>query len=264
MESSMSKQVKVGIFTVIGVVLFCLSIILLGGDRWFFTRSYELKVRLPQVQGLGIGSVVSLSGVPVGNVKGISFIEQSPDIEVVLTINDNVRPRITEGSKVSVKTQGALGDKYLYIEPGPAQAAALPAGSTLDTDKTPDLLDIIASKGAEMGEIVNVIKEVRILFENINRDGRSGKLMSNLVNASDEFSKTMVEARETFRMMRTDAFGPMASIMKKVDRGDGTLGSLVNDPSLYNRISSFFGEQPRNKFLKPMIRDSIQTNEKKN
>jgi phospholipid/cholesterol/gamma-HCH transport system substrate-binding protein len=262
MESSYSKEIKVGIFALIGVVLFCLSIILLGGNR-VFTSSYPLKVRLSQVQGLGVGSIVSLTGVPIGNIRGIDFIPGSSDVEVTLSINESVRPRITEGSKASVKTQGALGDKYIYIEPGPADAKPIADNGMVATDTTPDFLDLIASKGAEMGEIVDVIKEVRILFQNINKDGRSAKLISNLVTASDEFGQAMKEARETFRVMRTDAFVPMASIMKKVDRGDGTLGALVNDPSLHNRISNFFGEQPRNKFLKPLIRDSIQTHEQK-
>lgn len=262
METSHGKEIKVGIFALIGVVLFCLSIILLGGNR-VFTSSYPLKVRLAQVQGLGIGSIVSLTGVPIGNIHKIDFIPGSTDVEVTMSVQENVRHRITEGTKATVKTQGALGDKFIYLEPGPSDAKPLADNGLVITDTTPDLLDMIASKGAEMGEIVNVIKEVRILFENINKDGRSAKLITNLVAASDEFGQTMKEARETFRLMRTETFAPMASIMKKVDRGDGTLGALVNDPSLHNRISNFFGEQPRNKFLKPLIRDSIQTNEQK-
>lgn len=263
MEPSLGKDIKVGIFVVIGVVLFCLSIILLGGDKWFFTKSYELKVRLPQAQGLGVGSVVTLTGVQVGNVDAIDFIDKSADVEITISVREDVQSRITEGSKASVKTQGALGDKYIYIEPGPVSAAPLKNGAILETDRTPDFLDLIASKGAEMGEIVNVIKEVRILFENMNKDNRSARLMENLADSSAEFSKFMVEARETFKIMKNDAMVPLASVMKKIDRGDGTLGALVNDPSLHNRITNFFGEQPRNKFLKPLIRESIETNEKK-
>ena len=263
MSSSMAKEIKVGIFTVIGIVLFCLSIILLGGASWFFTSSYQLRVHLPQVQGLGVGSVVSLMGVPVGNISKINFVKDSSDVEIHITVDSQVRQRITDGSKAAVKTQGALGDKFIYIEAGPPGANVLPENGLLETDRTPDFLDLIASKGSEMGEIVSVIKEVRVLFENINKDGRSAKLITNLVTASDEFSKTMSEARETFRFMRNDTFAPMANIMKKMDRGDGTMGALINDPTLHNRITNFFGEQPRNKFLKPMLRDSIQTNEKK-
>lgn len=86
--------------------------------------------------------------------------------------------------------------------------------------------------------------------------------MGNLIESSDQFGKFLGEARETFRLMRTDMILPMASVLKKIDTGHGTLGALINDPSLHNRISSFFGDSPRNKFLKPIVRDSIQTNEK--
>ncbi|MGE0526388.1 MAG: MlaD family protein [Bdellovibrionales bacterium] len=263
MEASLKHEIKVGLFTMAGVILFAVSVILLGGDKWFFTSRYELKVRLPEVQGLGRGSVVTLAGVPVGNVGEIKFIAGSTDVEVSLGLNADIQHRITEGSLASIKTQGALGDKYIYIEPGPVDAPALKDGAILQVDPKPDLIDMIASKGAELGEIVNVIKEVRVLFENINRDGRSAKLMANLTESTGQMSQLVRETRETMRLLRQDAIQPMASVMKKLDKGQGTLGALINDPSLHNRLTGFFGEAPRNRFLKPLIRDSIQTHEKK-
>lgn len=263
MESSLSKELKVGIFTAVGIILFCLSIVLLGGDRFFFASRETLRVRLPQVQGLGQGSVVSLSGVNIGNVDGIGFVDKSHDVEVTLSINESALRRITEGSKATVKTQGALGDKYIYIEPGPVDAPPLKPGAMLETDRSPDFLDLIAQKGAEMGEVVDVIKEMHILLANMNKDGRSARMFSNMADASAEMTKFLAESRETMRVFRSDAIQPMASVMKKIDNGQGTMGALVNDSSLHNRINAFFGEQPRNKFLKPLIRDSIETNEKK-
>lgn len=261
METSWRHEIKVGLFAVIGLILFCLSIILLGGSKSFFTRTYELKVRLTQVQGLSKGSVVTLQGVQIGNVDRIDFIDQSNDVAVTLSLQAAAQPRITEGSKASVKTQGALGDKYIFIEPGSPANSALKPGSWIETDKSPDLIDMIASKGAELGEIINVIKEVKTLFQNINKDGRSAKLMTNLVEGSEQFTKLMSETRETMRVLRTETLHPLGSVMKKIDGGQGTLGALVNDPTLHNKINRFFGETPRNKFLKPLIRESIQTSE---
>ena len=263
METTMSHQIKVGIFAAIGLVLFCLSVILLGGDKFFFSRTYTLKIHTNQVQGLGKGSVVSLSGVPVGNIEEINFIPNSPEVEVLLTLQKAVENRVTEGSMASVKTQGALGDKYIYIEPGPPTAKAIAENAVVPMDKTPDFLDLIASKGSEMGEIVDVIKEIHILFKNINAENRSARLMNNLVTSSEELNKFLTEGRETFHDMRTNTLAPMSSVMKKLDNGQGTLGALINDPSLHNRLSNLLGEERRNKFLKPLIRDSIQTNEEK-
>lgn len=263
METTRAHEIKVGIFTLIGVVLFCISIILLGGDKLLFTRTYNLRIRMNQVQGLGRGSVVSLSGVPVGNIEEIQFVPGASDVEVKITIERQVQGKITEGSLASIKTQGALGDKYIYIEPGPITNQPLKNEAQLPMDKTPDFLDLIASKGSEMTEIVDVIKEVHILFQNINKDGRSGRLMTNLVDASENLGKFLSEGRETFKSLRSDTLQPLSSVMRKLDNGQGTLGALINDPSLHNRLSNMLGEAPRNKFLKPLIRDSIQTNEQK-
>lgn len=263
MDSNLNHQIKVGLFTLSGIVLFCLSVILLGGDKMFFTPMYKLKIHLPQVQGLARGSVVTLSGLQIGNVDDVRFLESSNEVEVIVSIESSVKPRITEGSMAVVKTQGALGDKYIYISPGPIGGKPLESGALIETDKTPDFLDLIASKGAEMGEIVEVIKEVRQLFHNINHENRSARLMNNLVEVTGEMKSVMAEARDTFKLMRTDAIQPLSSVLKKVDNGQGTLGALVNDPSLHNRIQGFFGDAPRNKFLKPLIRESIQTHEEK-
>ncbi|MGE4133840.1 MAG: MlaD family protein [Bdellovibrionales bacterium] len=263
MESSLSHQIKVGIFTVVGIVMFCVSVILLGGDQFFLKKTYELKIKLPQVQGLARGSVVSLMGLPVGNVREINFISGSTDVEVLVNVEQAYQKRITQGSLASVKTQGALGDKYIYIEAGPLDAPAIQEGGFVETDRSPDILDVIAEKGAEIGEIVEVIKEVRKLFANINSDGKSAKLMGNLVQTTETLNQFLGEAKETMRIMRTETLAPMSSVMKKMDRGQGTMGALINDRSLHDKLSNFFGESPRNRFLKPLIRDSIQTNEKK-
>ncbi len=261
METNLAHELKVGLFTLIGIVLLCVSVILLGGDKLLFSHTYALKIRMPQVQGLARGSVVSLSGVPIGNVDKITFAEGTNEVEVVIGIERNVQSKITQGSMVTVKTQGALGDKYVYIEPGPLTATPLQEGTILPMDKVPDFLDILASKGAELGEVVEVIKEVRILFQNINKDSRSSKLMANLVEDTDLLGKFLSEGRETFKLVRGETLTPLASVMKKLDKGQGTLGALINDPSLHSRLMGMLGEAPRNKFLKPLIRDSIQTNE---
>lgn len=263
MESTSRHELKVGVFTAAGILLFCLSIILLGGDKMLFSRMYKLKVNLPQVQGLAKGSVVTLSGLQIGNVDDVRFTTGSNDVEVQISVELKVKPRITEGSVATVKTQGALGDKYIYITPGPAGGKPLEEGATLETDKAPDIIDLISSKGSQMGEIVEVIKELNILLQNLNYENRSARLMSNLVDVSGEMKSVMAEARDTFRLIKTEAIQPLSSVIKKVDRGEGTLGALVNDPSLHNRLQGFLGDAPRNKFLKPLIRDSIQTNEQK-
>jgi phospholipid/cholesterol/gamma-HCH transport system substrate-binding protein len=261
MEKSLSKEIKVGIFTVVGVVAFLMSILLLGGDKFFLKSTYRLRVELPDVQGLGKGSVVSLEGVPVGNVKTLRFMPDSKRIEVAMDIDSQFRDRITIGAKASSKTQGALGDKYIFIESGPLQAQPLANNALIEAATEGDLIDVLSKKGAELGQIIEVIKEVRQLFHEINADGRSAKLMTNLVADSDSLKNLITEARETMSSVRQGPIMHLDSILKKIDRGDGTLGALVNDPTLHSRLTQMLGGSARNKFLTPVIRESIKETE---
>jgi phospholipid/cholesterol/gamma-HCH transport system substrate-binding protein len=254
MESSLSNEIKVGIFVLVGIVAFCVVVLLLGGDKMFFRKTYVLKVNLPQVQGLASGSVVSLSGVPVGNITMLKFVNQAKEIEVTMLLDISVQPRITEGTLASVKTQGALGDKYIYLEPGPLDARAMKDGEFVKADQSPDMFDMIAQKSTEISQVFETVRELKALIHTFNTDNRTGKLMDNLVTGSANFNQLMIEGRQT--MTHFSAVG------KKLDEGKGTLGSLINDPAIHNRIMSIIGDSPRNKFLKPMIRDTIQSSEK--
>ncbi len=255
METSISKEIKVGIFAGLGLLAFLVSIILLGGDKLFLRTTYNLRVNLPDVQGLARGSVVSLEGVPAGNVHSLRFIPGSKQIEITMDIDTTYRRRITEGSKAGVKTQGALGDKYIYIEAGPIDGQALADNSLLETSAEGDLLDVITKKGAEFVQIIEVIKEVRELVHSLNENGRTAKLMQNLIADSESLKEVLAESKKPI--------AKLDSILNKIDHGDGTLGALVNDPSLHNRLMQMFGGSQRNKFLTPMIRESIKESERK-
>lgn len=261
MEINLSKEIKVGIFAGLGIILFLVSIIMLGGDKVLLRSTYPLRVRLEDVQGLARGSVVSLEGVPVGNVHTLQFIPQSSMIEVTMSIDTEFRSRITEGARASVKTQGALGDKYIYLESGPQSAPPVASNSLLEASPQGDLFDVLTKKGAEFAEIAEVIKEMHVLLVEINADGRSAKLMQNLVSDSQELKDVLGEAKETIAETKNGSLKHLQSILKKLDDGDGTLGALLNDPTLHTQLSKLLGATPRNHFLTPMIRESIKETE---
>lgn len=253
MEVTLSKEIKVGIFAGLGLLAFLVSIILLGGDKVFFKSTYTLRVMFEDVQGLSRGSVVSLEGVPVGNVHAMQFVGQSKKIEVLMDIDTQFKTRITAGSVASVKTQGALGDKYIYIQSGPLAAPALADNAIVDTNNETDLLDMISKKGADFAQILEVFKEAKEFIHSMNADGRMSHLMQNLVADSDQMKDVLNETKKP--LARLD------SILTKIDRGDGTLGALINDPTLHARLTQMLGGNTRNKFLTPMIRESIKESE---
>lgn len=254
MESNIKQDLKVGLFVLIGTIALAISIVMFGGDQLLFARTYELRTVLKDVQGLAPGSIVSLSGLTVGNVKRIQFEPKSSELMIIMEIETKHKDRITTDAVASARTQGALGDRYIYIEPNAMQGEVLKNGDMLKAATKGDLFDIISEKGSELSNIIDIIKEVHLLMKNINQNNRSGQLMDSMIGAANGMEKMSAETRQTAAKLN--------SILAKLDRGDGTLGALINDPSLHNRLMTMFGDSPRNQYLKPLIRQSIQTSEK--
>lgn len=263
MEFSTSQQIQVGIFVLVGVMVMAASIIMLGDDQVSFSGKYELRVQLKQVQGLSKGSSASLAGMRVGNVERLEFAADSQDLVAVLSIDRTFQKRITEGSTAAVKTLGALGDRYIYISPGPLDATPLQEGALIPSDSGEDLFDVLSKRGPELTNIVEVINEMNVLLRNINQDNRSRQLMDNLIGASSQLKALAADARESMDKVKLkDAITRMSNIMTKIDRGEGTLGALINDPTLHQKISGMFGDSPRRQFLKPLIRESIKEDDR--
>lgn len=255
MALGLSREAKVGIFTVLGIMVFLISIILLGGDKLAFRSTYPLRVMLPDVQGLARGSVVTLDGVPIGNIRTLTFVDGSKSINVLLDIDTEFRNRMTEGSRASVKTQGALGDKYIFVEAGPLNGKPLTDNTVLESSNEGDFLDILTKKGAEIGQVLEVVKDARELLHQLTDNHRTANLMEGLNSDTASIRELAAEAKRPI--------AHLDSILTKIDRGDGTLGALINDPTLHTKLTQLFGGSPRNKFLTPMIRESIKESEQK-
>lgn len=247
METSLSKQLKVGAFTVGGVIVFMVSILLLGGGQFLFKSTYQLRVQFDQVQGLSRGSIVTLSGFPVGNVSEIRFVPGSDNfLEVVMDIDKAYANRITKGSVANVKTQGALGDKYIFIDPSKETSELLRDGDLLISGETGDFIDQIAAKGSQFSVVMDTVNEAHIFLKNLNSEGNSRKLIKSLVESTQSVKQLSDKGRD-------ETLEKLNSILDKLDRGDGTLGALINDPSVYKKITGFLGESRREKFLSPLI-----------
>lgn len=268
MERSLKLEMKVGIFIALGLVILLGSIIILGGDQSLFKSTYQLVTHLEEVQGLGPGSVVSVAGLPVGNVRRVEFGGTDRLLQVSMEIDERYQNRITQNSIAEVRTQGALGDKYIYIHPGEPGGRVLEEGDTLAADNSAGILEVISEKGKDIGAIVDVVKELHILLRTLNENQRSQKLMENMVGASQDLRQLMTETRLLMKDIRgsseednklRQSLTHLSSILEKVDKGEGTLGALVNNKVLHERILSIMGDTPRNQYLKPLIRDTIRS-----
>jgi phospholipid/cholesterol/gamma-HCH transport system substrate-binding protein len=259
------KQYKVGLFVSLGILLVIASIFILGGSRSYFTKLVPIHARFASVQGLNSGSTVSFMGVSVGNISRIEFLEKENQLDVEMRIDSNYISRITVDSTVEARTQGALGDRYVYINPGDPSKPCIKEGDLLEANKGGDLMGIISERSGEAGKIFDIIGEVHKVVKAMNDGNRSEKIFANFAEAAIQLNKTAQESHLLISEIRNQSspkfngsIEKLDRILTKIDNGEGSLGALINDSSIHDRIKTLVGGSSRKKAMKSLIRGSIE------
>ncbi|MEQ1875744.1 MAG: MlaD family protein [Bdellovibrionia bacterium] len=265
MDQNRTTELKVGAMVAVGIVLFIITVLTLGSDTPFFKKTIALKVQFDNVQGLGPGSVVQVLGIPVGNVQEIIIVTKDGAIklEALMIVERAFQERITEGSTAGVRTQGALGDKYIYITPGTPGSKPIPDGGQIPAEVRGDLFDTLAASGDKVDKIFKAVDEAYRLLANFNEDGRSRQLMENMVGAANEIKLALRDLRggPTDDTKLRQSLAHLSSVLAKIDNGQGTLGALINDRSVFDSLKRMLGGTSKDKYIKSLVRETIQTSE---
>lgn len=97
----------------------------LGGFR--AENSYELNALFTDVSGLSKNAKVTMAGVQVGRVSGISYDTKQFQARVTLQISGEFANLLPMDTSAEILTAGLLGEKYIGLTPG-GDDVALQAG----------------------------------------------------------------------------------------------------------------------------------------
>lgn len=266
MESNTKTLWYVGLFVILGLGVIMFSILMLGGDRTFLKSFVTLRAQFEQVQGLNKGSIVSLSGINIGNVEKIVFVQGSNELEVIMKIERTFLPRMTQGSRVEIRTQGALGDKFVFVTPGPSTNPPLKNGDSVEAARATDFLNVLSERGKETEKVFDIINDIFKITKTISSGDRLEKMFANLAKTSDNLSEATLQAKSLAVSLNANAtqrqlknsVEKLENILTKLDKGQGTLGALINDSSLHTQLKSFLGGNQRKEHIRSLIRTSIE------
>jgi len=257
-----TSYVSTGIFVSVGIILFGLTFYFLSSDENIFSGRVRVHSFFENTEGLMFGSTVSFSGISVGNVKAITYDDKAKALKVVYTIKKSYLPFVKKDSKAQLKTQGALGDRFVYLSTGTATSPGVQAGDEIAARPSDDIFAAVQEKIAGIPDLAGISKKIEGLIDFLNSE-------EGLKGNSRELKKTLVEVRAAVKGINAGnhtakSLKKLDSIMTKIDSGKGTLGKLISDPSLYNKVSSFLGGgQSKSSYLKEMARKSIEKNEER-
>lgn len=229
-DTSMKPETKLGIFTVVGLIIFGFSLYFLGGLS--VTRSYELNVTFADVSGLPVKAPVKLSGVEVGRVKQIKI--EDGQVVVVAEVHRDVP--IYRDARFSVVMTGIIGTKYLKVEQGnPASGALQPGQYVQGIDEVP--MDVMISQ--TMGSIKEFV-------DSVNRHGEFGDKLNETMNEVRQLSANLnqlvaqmkpylsrsVQNLDVASARLNELMAKADSLMTSLEQGEGVIGSLIKDPQM--------------------------------
>lgn len=223
-----SRQVRVGIVMIVALLVLAFGIFQVGRLFDVFASRYTLVTLLESSGGLMSGSPVTLAGQRVGQVDEIEFLpvterNDSVNIYVKLSINQNVRPQIRRDSRAVLQTQGLLGDRFVNISPGSPEYEPLNEGDTIRSLAPLDYESVLRSAATTMEHVQDVVVDLRVITSGLSEgQGTLGALLTDQV---------------LYERMTT-ATTELAGLLRTVNRSDGTMARVIRDPELYNRMNS--------------------------
>jgi len=112
------KKLYAGIFFVIGILLILAVVMAIGVEKGMTQPKFQIKVLFREVGGLSVGAPIRLSGVNIGTVGKIDFLDEKIDsrgVEVTMNIFRRYRKQLEKAYNVAIKTEGLLGGKLIDI-----------------------------------------------------------------------------------------------------------------------------------------------------
>ncbi|TDD75509.1 MlaD family protein [Flavobacterium caseinilyticum] len=145
MEKSTSQKLRLGLFVIIGLLIFVLAVYFIGDKQKMFGKTSHLKAIFNNVSGLQLGNNVRYSGINVGTVRGIEMINDST-IKVDMIIDETIFPHIRKNAVATIGSDGLVGNMIINIIPGKGMESSVAPGDeikSLSRIRTDDLLNTL-------------------------------------------------------------------------------------------------------------------------
>lgn len=259
------RQFRVGIFVILGIIAFFTVLFLMTSPGTFRGR-YMVTTQVEDAQGIRRGDPVRMRGINIGRVHAF---ELAPEGGVVITLEVEGEWPIPAGSTTELTSLGFLGGMVVSVLPGPGEDFVGPwemlpgasGGGVLDVAENlaVEADDVLARVQAMLsdstialtgeavthlrdllGEFLQIVDgqatEVQALTESLRRSAENMEQISG----AGEWRAALASAEATLATVeRTsgavqESVASLNVILGRIERGEGTLGRLSMDESLYD------------------------------
>ena len=292
----MNKEIKIGFFTILSIIILFLGINYLKGLKVFNSNIIHYA-KYSNISGLKKGSGLYLNGYQIGLVSNINFLENQNQ-NLLVTFSLDIDLDIPKSSVLTITSQDIMGTMAVELTLGNDSLIAK-NGDTLNSaikgslqqEVNAQILPLKLKTEDLIGSIDSVMKIITAVLNKDTRTNLSNSLKSldktfslmnetmikvkNIVDDNDEVVSSIFKNFEksnnditnilnNFSQISNDIansninslLSSFREVSRKINESEGTLGKLVNDQELYLNL------EKSSKQLESLIKD-IKRNPKR-
>ena len=268
---ALTKEVKIALVTIVGVVILFFGMNFLKGLN-LFSSTDDYFIEFKDISGLSSSSPIYADGYQVGTVKDVIYdYTNTNPTRVVVAIDKAMR--IPEGSSAEIVSDMMGNVKVNLLLANNPRSRIMP-GQTIRGDVNngamgqlsamipaveamlPKLDSILASVNALLADpaLAQTLHNVETVTQNLTTSSAElNKLMATMnhgvptmmtkanrvLDNADVLTANLASLDLASTKQQVDnTIASVQQLTNRLNSNDGTLGLLMNDPSLYNNLTS--------------------------
>lgn len=266
-------ELKVGIFVIVALLMISALILQQSWGINWFSKSKKVLTYLTDVGGLKPGAPVWFAGIEIGRVRQVTIVapenyqgnarvfrqiqdvkdqiaalQKKPGytqkdldelqdqirnlkldirfVEVRLDIRPQYLNRLSRDSEVSIESRGLIGDSFIDISPGTYGVPPIQQGEyyVIESTQSAGFREIMTGANDVVANFGVMSEQFKTIINRINPD-KVGTGMSDILQ---DTKQTVLQANQMFARA--------TALIDDIHSGSGTVGKLVSDPALYQRL----------------------------
>ena len=246
-----SKEIKAVLIILSGIFLFLLGYNFLNSTS-LFKKENTLFALYENVEGLQVGTKVTVNGLSVGKVSDIDFLPGTNKILVSFTIRNDVV--FSKNSVAELYEAGLIGGKSIAIHPVYDNYIKFKSGDTLKSSVKPGLTDVVNQQIAPLQKkLEKVLSNADSLFSGVNNvlnsEGKNNlsttlENLSSAVKNSDEFISRLNSISKNQNKNINRTIENLSMITESLNKISDSLSKSSLKQTIYNfeKLSSNFNQ----------------------
>ncbi|NHM04248.1 MlaD family protein [Flavobacterium celericrescens] len=235
MEKTDNQKIRLGLFIIIGSILFFAAIYFIGNKQNLFGNTSNLKAVFANINGLQVGNNVRYAGIDIGTVKAIEMINDTT-VTVEMLIDTKIMTHIKKNAIATINSDGLVGNMIVNIIPGKgvsqlvANGDSLKSYSRIGADAMLETLNVTNENAALLtADLLKITQEIT------KGNGTAGLLINDTIMAQD-LKETIHYLKKTTKGT-AESVANLNQIILSLNQKNNVIG-VINDKEVATKMKT--------------------------